>query len=363
MSLDNFIDKFNGYTEPYFFYNNTIELRYEPKEHIYYLFQDGEYIPQDGVTSVVHIIDKSDALIPWGCKMMALKLFATAPAMALPTGEKIVPQQTWTDFENLVVAAKGAHKEKLEEAAEVGHVAHAWIEQYIKAVLSSNEARKLELLAHFPENDRARNCCLAAIEWMAKHNVRWISTERKIYSRLYQYAGTMDGLALVDSCDNQLCCKCAFKSRLSVIDWKSSNYLYLEYLLQTAAYQFAYEEEHEVKVADRWIIRLGKDDGEFDPWHVEAEDFDEDFGGFLITLALHRRVRDLKARIKAKQNFIKAELKARAKAEREAAYRIRCPKAEGYKGKRKSKCFEDGTQCEACRTIYEQAQEEKNVSS
>lgn len=30
MSLDAFIERFNGMTEPYFFYNGTIELRYEP---------------------------------------------------------------------------------------------------------------------------------------------------------------------------------------------------------------------------------------------------------------------------------------------------------------------------------------------
>jgi hypothetical protein len=362
LSLDAFIERFNGYTEPYFFYNKTIELRYEPKEHIYYLLLDGEFIPQDGVTTVVHIIDKSDALIPWGCKMMAVKLYATAPYMILPTGEKVVPQMTWDDFEKLVVQAKGAHKEKLEEAAEVGHVAHGWIEQYIKAVLASNEPRKLELLAKFPEDERASNCCTATLRWMSAHNVRWISTERKIYSRTFQYAGTMDGLALVDSCDDPLCCKHEFKDRLSVIDWKTSNYLYLEYLYQTAAYEFAYEEEHGVDIKDRWVIRLGKDDGEFDPWHVEAEDFNEDFGGFLVALALHRSVRSVKARIKTKADFVKGELKARAKAEREAAHRIRCPKADDYKGKRQSKCFPDGTQCEACHTIYTQAQQEKNVS-
>jgi hypothetical protein len=34
MSLDSFIEKFNGFTEPYFFYNGEIELRYEPKDHV-----------------------------------------------------------------------------------------------------------------------------------------------------------------------------------------------------------------------------------------------------------------------------------------------------------------------------------------
>lgn len=361
-NLESFIEKFNGYTEPYFFYNNTIELRYEPKEHIYYLFTGDEFIPQEGVTSVVHIIDKSDALIPWGCKMMAQKIFVNAPIITLPTGEKRI-NMSYEDFEKLVLEAKNAHKDKLEEAAEVGHIAHAWIEQYIKAVLKGDEARKLELLAKFPDDERARNCCVAALTWMQQHNVRWICTERKIYSKLYGYAGTMDGMALVDSCGDYLCCKHRFKDHLSVIDWKSSNYLYLEYLFQTAAYEQAHEEEFGVDIQDRWVIRLGKDDGEFEPWHVEAEDFTKDFAGFLLALSLHRTVDDVKQRIKIRTTYIKSEIKARQKAERDAAMAIRCPKADTYKGTRKSKCLENGEQCQACKKIYEDAQAAKIMSS
>lgn len=363
-SIDAFITQFGGWTELYEFYNGAVQLRYDPKEHVYLLVVGDELVPQDGVTTVVHIIDKSEPLMAWSVKMMAQKLLTTMPVMTLPTGERILPPgMPWADFEKLVLSAKNAHKEKVEEAADIGHVAHAWIEQYIKAVLANNEARKLELLGTFPEDERARNCCTAALQWMHKHNVRWISTERKIYSRMYQYAGTMDGLALVDSCDDPLCCPHAFKDRLSVIDWKSSNYLYLEYLFQTAAYEWAHEEEFGVDIKDRWIIRLGKDDGEFDPWHAEEDTFEQDFGGFLIALAMCRTVGSVKDRIKHKADFIRSELKAREKAAREAAYRIRCPKAKDYKGSRKSKCFADGTQCQACAKIYTDAQEAKKYEN
>ena len=64
-----------------------------------------------------------------------------------------------------------------------------------------------------------------------------------------------------------------FKYRLSLSDCKTSNSLRVEYLLQIAAYQHAYQEETGENIEDRWVIRLGKDDAtEFDPWHTEGDE-------------------------------------------------------------------------------------------
>lgn len=353
--IDQLFNKFGGVTESYKFYNDEVELRYDPAAHVYLLVQDGELVPQDGVTTICHIIDKSSALIPWGCKMMAAKLLATVPVSVLPTGERVVPQLAYGDFEKLVLEAKNAHKEKLEEAADVGKQAHNWIEQYIKSVLSGNDSRKFELLATFPEDERARNCCLAALDWMQQHNVRWSYTERKIFSRDYGYAGTMDGLCLVDSCSDELCCPHPFKDRLSLADWKSSNYLYIEYLFQTAAYEHAHEEEFGVDITDRWVIRLGKDNGEFEPWHIEADQFEEDLNGFLECLYLSRTVDSVQERMKLKKDFIKGILKARAKQVKEEALKIRCKSADKYKGVRPPKC-NGGNPCQSCLQKYAENQ-------
>jgi hypothetical protein len=116
----------------------------------------------------------------------------------------------------------------------------------------------------------------------------------------------MDGLALVSSCDDKKCkgCKGAkFTDVLSLIDWKSSNGLWVEYLYQTAAYQHAYQEELNIKVADRWILRLGKEDGKFDPWHLGPECFMEDFRTFLHCLNLTQCHRAVKERMKVFTKF------------------------------------------------------------
>src|SRR5260370_281051 len=133
MSLDAFINKFGGWSEGYKFYNDERTLRYDVKNPLYLLLlEDGNLEPQDGVTTICHIIDKSEALVPWACKMMSNRLL-TDGVITLPSGEKIVRQMSYQEYENLVLAAKTAHKDKLEDAGEVGHIAHAWIENYIKA--------------------------------------------------------------------------------------------------------------------------------------------------------------------------------------------------------------------------------------
>lgn len=358
--LDKFLEDFGGFTEAYSFYNGQVELRYDPKEHAYFLIQDGKFILQKGVTTVVKILDKSNALIPWGCKMMYLKLLATVPVSTLPTGDKIVPQMSFGEFDTLAAAAKSAHKEKLEEAGEVGHAAHGWLERHIKALLAGVSSEE-----PLPEEPRAQNCCLAALDWMNQHNVRWICTEKKVYSREFGYAGTMDGLCIADSCHNLRCCPNVFANRVSLVDWKSSNYLYIEYLFQTAAYQQAVEEESAVTgdeqtqhIEDRWIIRLGKDDGEFEPWHIGNENFKQDWEGFLGCLKLHNTRDAVEARMKQHKDNLKAEKKAAKDAEKEAKLKIACKGSAKYKGIKPPKC-NDGNPCQTCLAKYAENQVDK----
>lgn len=368
MSVEQFINRFGGFTESYWFYNNSIELRYDPKQHIYYRVTGDELLPQDGVTSVCHIIDKSEVLIPWACKMMAGKLLAEVTTMTLPTGERLVRQMTYEEYEKLILSGKSAHKEKLEDAGAVGHAAHAWIEGYIKAKI----AGAAFFAVPFPEDERAANACRAALDWMRRHNVRWLHTERKIFSRQHGYAGTMDGLCRIDSCDDPLCCPEPFKDRLSVADWKTSNALHIEYLLQTAAYMQAYNEEmlHVPRhrddpvdfAVDRWVIRLGKDDGEFQAWHAPRDTYDQDLDGFLLALGLRRMVAAVKARVKQREDAIREVYKAKAKEERdrlrEAALKLKCPNADKYKGSRKPMCNK-GNPCESCLSKYAEVQAAK----
>jgi hypothetical protein len=357
--VDNFIRKFAGYSEKYTFYDGTVSLFYYKKAHVYLLLQaDGTLKPVDGVTNTVHIIDKSESLVPWAAKMMAQKLFATSEPFRHTYHEafsvSFKPKTDWTkyeftpeEFEKWIIEGKSAHSDHLEEAGNIGHIAHNWIEQYIKAVLKGNEDRKLELLAKLPDEPKAANCCTAALEWMSVHNVRWISTERKVFSREYGYAGTMDGLCRVDSCENSACCQTEFKNKLTIADWKTSNYLYIDFVLQVEAYRRAYMEEHKEVIEDVWIIRLGKEEAEFEPWHIPSDEFDENWEGFKNALALSRSVAALNSLKDVRVRYRSDQKKEAKKLERAQLLRVKCAKADKFQGTRYPKC-NGGDPCEAC---------------
>jgi len=356
--VDSFITKFSELTEEYTFYGGEVTLRYDPKDHVYLLVTPDGLEKQAGVTTICHIIDKSNVLIPWACKMMAQKLMTLIPINSSvngPDADFISPIQV-TDFVKLVHEAKSAHKDKLEDAGEVGHAAHAWIEAYIKKVLEYTDYRETFELPEIPKDDRATSCTKAGLSWMQRHNVRWISTERKIYSREDKYAGTMDGLCRADSCSDPACCKVQFKDKLTLVDWKTSNYLYIEYILQTAAYKKAYEEETGEHIEDIWIIRLGKEDAEFDAWHVDLETAELGWQAFKAALGLSRAmvlVEEAVGQMKDHRKQLEKAAKAAKKAE---DLKVKCKNADRYKGIRKPTC-NNGNPCETCLKRYAETQE------
>ena len=170
----------------------------------------------------------------------------------------------------------------------------------------------------------------------------------------------MDGSAITDSCSDRKCCPVEYKDRLSLIDWKTSNYLYLEYIMQVAAYDNADKEEHGTNYDDAWVIRLGKEDAEFDPWHLEREDLDAGLEGFLLCLRLGRQVTAIEQRQKERKAAIAVIKKQETEIRRQEKLRRECPGAKKYKGIRAPKC-NGGNPCESCLRIYKEKQDAKKT--
>jgi hypothetical protein len=303
----------------YPFYDGKITLFYDDSEHSYSRFADGDYILIPGVTTVVHIIDKSNALTQWAAnettnyaRFMWNELSADQKAELLADTARF---EKW--FNDTLEQARFNFKAISQTGMDIGSLAHNCLEDSIKYALKSTGGIVSEVL-NLPELMEAANCVTAAMEWMHRHRVRWICTERKIYSLLYDYAGTMDGLAFVSSCNDPDCCPFHFENVLSLIDWKSSNRLYDEYRYQTAAYENAHEEEFHVDIKHRWVLRLGKTDGKFEAWHITESDFETDLQVFLDALALTRSIGAVKLRETLEKKRIKAERKAQKEAQKEA---------------------------------------------
>src|SRR5208282_5475033 len=227
-------------------------------------------------------------------------------------------------------------------------------ESLVKATMADDELRRLEILSKFPEDERASNAAVACLAFFADHNVRYITAEQRVVSREWLVAGTLDGDVLIDSCDRPECpCQAfpAFKDKRVVLDLKTSNQVQVTYFAQANFYWKAKVEEFpETKFDGVVILRLGKDDAaEFEPWFSFGDEMHERH------LQFFKRALDLKQSVEETEQDMRDVKEARKEKARQAkaeADKIRCGKADDYKGSRRSRCLPDGTQCEACAKIY-----------
>ncbi len=350
------VKKYSDLSGPLYHYNNTVKLRFSPKHWLYLLeSSDGSLTPISGVTNTLKIVDKSAALIGWATRLFMEK--AIALLQECRRGNMV--EVEYEDLVAILMKAKDEHRNVLEAAGDTGHSAHAFVESLIRATAADDENRRLEILAKFPEDERATNAAIACLAFFAEHNVRYIAAEQRVFSLEWLVAGTMDGDVLMDSCEDPDCpCQehAPFKDKRMVLDLKTSNQLISTYAAQASLYWKAKVEEFPATKFDGVVIlRLGKDDAaEFEPWFSFGDELHQRH------LLFFKRCLDLKQSVEETEGELKAakaKVREKVKARKDAALRVCCPKAKVYKGSRKSKCFDDGTQCEACADIWIKAQQ------
>lgn len=184
--------------------------------HLYYI----EGKRKTGVTTYLGIKDKSPGLVSWATEVYLNHLMECLPRGI--TEEDIIVG--WTK-----------HQEVKRKAAAVGDEVHHWVEAYING-------DKPEM----PEAREAQIGVNSFLDWEAANKVKFVSSERVVYSRKHDYIGKMDIEAKVNG-------------KLCLLDIKTSNGMYNEFYMQTAAYVMADQEESKRKYHGRWIIRLAKE--------------------------------------------------------------------------------------------------------
>lgn len=202
-------------------YNGKVEGKFFPESHIYTV--GGKRPPS--VTGILGIMDKSRALVPWALEEAAKSLL---PKL----GKKLTEEE--------LVKAVFASEEKKNKAADIGTAIHEFCEKYILADMGKGEIPEL------PKDKAIQIGAEAFMAWHDEHKVKFLSSERVVYSKKHHYIGTLDIEAKVDG-------------KLCLIDLKSSNGLYNSVRMQTAAYLKADEEESGKTYQGRWAIRLAKE--------------------------------------------------------------------------------------------------------
>jgi hypothetical protein len=121
-------------------------------------------------------------------------------------------------------------------------------------------------------------------EWFESNSFKVISQEEPMVSEVHFYGGTPDAIALDG------------KGRLVLLDWKTSDGVYPEYLYQLAAYRILWNETHPEQplTGGSHLCRFSKKGGDFA--HHFFPNLDKEEEGFLLMRKLYDIDRETKKR-------------------------------------------------------------------
>lgn len=167
------------------------------------------------------------------------------------------------------------YREVRDEAADIGTAAHKLVEKYIRGQKLSYKGADKKTVTAFKSFQR----------WAGSSKLEPFSTETRLVSEQYQYGGCLDAAAV--------------DGDLAIIDWKTSNACYPEYVLQVAAYRQLWNENNppKRKVVTGHLIRFGKEDDDFTHHHFSASFLDLAFEAFKLELALYEQLSIVKKRM------------------------------------------------------------------
>ena len=260
-------------------YGGTEKITFYPDSHRYK--KNDKWLKS--VTGALDVINKPH-LIFW-----AVNLACDHISEILSSGKNVLV----SDIEE----ARHKHQDRLKEAGDLGTAVHKWAEDYIKG---NNP--------DLPEDDRVLNGVTGFLQWVEEHKVKFVSSERLVYSKKYNFVGHMDAEAIIDgklcvidfkTSKKPKCQKCKGGKKLKTGGIQTELFaplckhkvVYPEWLFQTAAYQKAAQEEGTVYTGPRRIVRFDKENGGFEVY--TARKIQGDWYAFLGALAISKRKSEL----------------------------------------------------------------------
>ena len=215
---------------------DDIDLEYDDKKHTY-------MVGERKVPSVTRVVDAvfPKYLVDWA---------ATAGADYW-ANNNADHEHYGGDDDAMYNGILNAHKQISHKAQTIGLEVHKWIELYIKVKMIDGET-----VTEYPHEVKIPMQNFH--DWVESREIEWLACEKKVYSRSWEYAGTIDALAKING-------------KLCVIDFKTSAKIYKEYYLQVSAYCNAIGEMMGNFPKLGMIVRLDKEKEKFqevafDPW-------------------------------------------------------------------------------------------------
>lgn len=159
------------------------------------------------------------------------------------------------------------------KAADIGTAAHSMVEARIKG--GSPESTEHYLSLSSEDQEKAANAFGMYERWAAQTRLEVVAQEVGLISEAHRFGGTLDAIGLIDG---ELC----------LVDWKTSNGVYSDYLLQLAAYRVLWEEANPDKILSGGfhLCRFSKEHGDFA--HHYYRELDDAWAMFHALLTAYR---------------------------------------------------------------------------
>jgi hypothetical protein len=166
--------------------------------------------------------------------------------------------------------------EKRDEAADVGTLAHAMVEAHIKGFVPMPGSLIPEI------QEKAETAYRAYLKWESMTRLKIVAQEISMVSETYQFGGTLDAIGELGQ---ELC----------LLDWKTSNGVYPDFLIQLAAYSILWHELNPLMPLKGFhLCRFAKEHGDFS--HHYWADLTEATEQFLLLRRAYDLDRALKKR-------------------------------------------------------------------
>lgn len=166
-----------------------------------------------------------------------------------------------------------------DKAADVGTFAHALVEARISGAPTPTPDPAMTAA----QIAQALQAFDAYLSWERMTRLTIVAQEMQLVSEVYKFGGTPDAIGLID---DQLC----------LVDWKTSNGVFSDYLIQMAAYRYLWEEAHpEQPIKGGFhLCRFSKENGDFS--HHYYPNLDEAWEAFVLMRRLYEIDKTLKKR-------------------------------------------------------------------
>jgi len=223
--------------------NQTTSIKPSGRPKGGYQLADGTRVP--GVTTIIGRFKDSGALMQW----------------AFMQGR----------------AGKERLYEETERAADIGTYAHelvqAWLRKEGAPLSPLDEAGTVQAQTAFG----------AFLKWAEQTRLRIQQTEIPLVSEQYRFGGALDAVGYVG---DDLC----------LLDWKTSNGVYTDYLIQLAAYRYLWELNNPAEpLVGFHLLRFAKEHGDFA--HHYFPNLDDGWRMFVLLREAYDLDKQLKKRV------------------------------------------------------------------